>query len=188
VSKKLYTKNGQKPWSRLWWKHVCKSAFYHIQNITKIRYWDICTHIYIKQTWFLLYSLQQCVIDKLQHCQSSAARLVTRTWKYEHITPVLMVLQWLRVEKRITYKILLLTYKSLNGMAPKYLSNLLHHYNPTRQLRSASKHLLISPKVNLKSYGKITFKSASPRLWNSLPEDVWLGSSLDSFKIKDIPI
>ncbi len=131
-------------------KDVCKSAFYHIQNISKIR--DCLTHndtetlvhafISSKLDFCnaLLYGLPQCVVDKLQRVQNSAARLVTRTRKYEHITPVLMDLHWLPVEQRIEYKILLLTYKSLNGMAPKYLSDLLHRHNPTRQLRSASKH------------------------------------------------
>ncbi len=182
-------------------KDVCKSAFYHIQNISKIR--DCLTqndtetlvHAFISSKLdfcnALPYGLPQCVIDKLQRVQNLAARLVTRTRKYEHITPVLslMDLHWLPVEQRIKYKILLLTYKSLNGMAPKYLSDL-HRHNPTRQLqiktsnRSASKHLLVPPKVNLKRYGERSFKSASQRLWNSLPENVRASSSLDSFKIR----
>ncbi len=124
------------------------------------------------------------MIDKLQRVQNSAARVVTRTRKYEHITPVLMDLHWLPVEQRIKYKILLLTYKSFNGMAPKYLSDLLQRHNPTAQLRSASKHLLVPPKVNPKRYGESSFKSASPRLWNSLPENVRASSSLDSFEIR----
>ena len=106
-------------------KDVCKSAFYHIQNISKRR--DCLTqndtetlvHAFISSKLdfcnALLYGLPQCVIDKLQRVQNLAARLVTRTRKYEHITPVLMDLHWLPVEQRIKYKILLLTYKSLNG-------------------------------------------------------------------------
>ena len=81
-------------------KDVCKSAFYHIQNISKIR--DCLTHndtetlvhafISSKLDFCnaLLYGLPQCLVDKLQGVQNSAARLVTRTHKYEHITPVLM--------------------------------------------------------------------------------------------------
>ena len=42
-----------------------------------------------------------------------------------HITPVLQSLHWLPVEKRIQYKILLLTYKCLHARAPTYLSDLL---------------------------------------------------------------
>ena len=104
--------------------------------------------------------------------QDSAARLVTRTRKYEHITPVLRDLHCLPVKEGIVYKISLLTYKALNGMAPKYLSNLLYRYNPTRQLRSASEHFLKPSKANLKSYGERSFQSVAPRLWNALPEGV----------------
>jgi len=35
------------------------------------------------------------------------------------------------------FKVLLLTFKALNGLAPQYLSVLLHSYRPTRSLRSA---------------------------------------------------
>ena len=52
-----------------------------------------------------------------------------------------------------TFKVLLLTFKALNNLAPPYLSQLIVPYNPTRNLRSASKHLLEVPNVRLKSYG-----------------------------------
>ena len=35
--------------------------------------------------------------------------------KYDHIKPVLKQLHWLPVNQCINYKILLLTYKTLNG-------------------------------------------------------------------------
>ena len=70
------------------------------------------------------------------------------------------------------------------GMAPVYLANLVCRYNPGRKLRSASKHLLKPPKVNLKSYGERSFQFAAPTLWNALPEDIKRSSSLDSFKVR----
>ena len=115
----------------------------------------------------LLYGLPQSVIDRLQYVQNCAARLVTRTR-----SSVLRRLHWLPVRQRITYKILLLTYKALNGMAPKYIADLLQPYTPTRQLRSSSKNLLVTPKSNLKFYGDRSFQVAAPRLWNSLTNDI----------------
>ena len=50
----------------------------------------------------LLYGLPKSVIDKLQHVQNCAARLVTRTRSSEHITPVLQRLHWLPVRQRQT--------------------------------------------------------------------------------------
>ncbi len=40
------------------------------------------------------------------------------------------------ITNRIDFKILLITYKALNGLAPQYLSELLSHYSPPRPLRS----------------------------------------------------
>ena len=132
----------------------------------------------------LLYGLPKSVIDKLQYVQNCAARLVTRTRSSEHITPGLRRLHWLPVKQRITYKILLFTYKALNGMAPRYIAYLLQPYTPTRQLRCFSKNLLVTPKSNLKFYQDRSFQVAAPRHWNSLPDGIRLIENLDVFKNK----
>ena len=136
----------------------------------------------------LLYGLTKSVIDKLQYVQNCAARLVTRTRSSEHITPVLQRLHWLPVRQPFTYKILLLTYKALNGMAPRYIADLLQPYTPTRQLRSSSKNLLITSKSNRKFYGDRSFQVAAPMLWNSLPDDIRLIQNFDVFKNKIITL
>ncbi len=58
------------------------------------------------------------------------------SWKYDHISPVLSILHLLSTKHCIDFKILLITYKALNGLAPQYLSELLLHYSPPRPLRS----------------------------------------------------
>ena len=73
----------------------------------------------------LLIGIQQDLIAKLQRLQNSAARIVSRTRKYEHITPVLIKFHWLPIKFRIQFKVLLLVYKALNGLAPKYIKELL---------------------------------------------------------------
>ena len=64
----------------------------------------------------LLIGIQQDLIAKLQRLQNSAARIVSRTRKYEHITPVLIKLHWLLIKLRIQFKVLLLVYEALNGL------------------------------------------------------------------------
>ncbi len=64
-------------------------------------------------------------INKLQIVQNAAARVLSRSIKYDHITPILLSLHWLPIKFRISYKILLLSYKALNDLAPAYLTNLL---------------------------------------------------------------
>ena len=66
----------------------------------------------------LLIGLPCYLIKRLQMVQNCAARLVVRGRKYDPVTSVLCQLHWLPIEQRIVYKILLLTYKALNGLAP----------------------------------------------------------------------
>ena len=73
-------------------------------------------------------------INKLQLVQNSAARLLTGTRKHEHISPILRSLPWLPIPERIDFKLLLLTFKSLNDVAPPYMEDLLVRYRPTRTL------------------------------------------------------
>ncbi len=56
-------------------------------------------------------------INKQQIVQNTEARVLTRSIKYDNITPILQFLHWLPIKFRIDYKILLLTYKALNGLA-----------------------------------------------------------------------
>ena len=62
-------------------------------------------------------------LQKVQRVQNAAARVICSTSRYEHISPSLYNLHWLPVSYRIQFKILLLVYKSLNGLAPLYLSD-----------------------------------------------------------------
>jgi len=61
-------------------------------------------------------------INNLHLVQNAAARVLTRSRKYDHITPILSSLHWLPIKLRINYKVLLLNYKGLNGLAPVYLN------------------------------------------------------------------
>jgi hypothetical protein len=53
----------------------------------------------------LLYELPKFLIDRLQNVQNCAARLVTGSKKYDHITPLMKQLHWLPITQRIIYKI-----------------------------------------------------------------------------------
>ena len=94
---------------------------------------------------------------------------MTRSKVREHITPILQELHWLPVKYRITFKLLLFTFKILNNCAPGYLTILLESYNPSRTLRSASQNQLVVPRSSTTTYGGRAFSIAAPKLWNSLP-------------------
>ena len=80
---------------------------------------------------------------KLQLVQNAAARLITRNKKRDHVTPILYNLHWLPMEDWIIFKILVLTYKSLNDAGPVYLKSLLALYDPLLNLRSADDPLTL---------------------------------------------
>ena len=116
----------------------------------------------------LLYGITESQLKKLQQVQNAAARMLTRTKKFDHISPVLQRLHWLPISFRITFKILLLTWKALHDMAPAYISELIKFHNPSPQLRSGHKNLLSVPRT-FSSHGDRAFHACAPKLWNSLP-------------------
>ena len=103
--------------------------------------------------------------------------------KYDNISPVLHSLHWLPVKYGIDFKILLLTYKTLNNMAPSYLTELLNKYVPQREnMRSNNAMSLHVPRSKLITAGDISFSVASPTLWNQLPYHIQCATSVTSFK------
>ena len=60
-------------------------------------------------------------VSKLQSVQNFAARVVTGSRKFEHITPVLRDLNWLPVSSMLKCTVGILTFKCVNGPAPRYL-------------------------------------------------------------------
>ena len=119
----------------------------------------------------LLYGLPTNLFAKLQSILNTAARLVTKTRKYEHITPVMINLHWLPIQYRIQFKLLLLIYKSLHGLAPSYLTDKLS-LRPNKGLRSDNQLLLNVPvsTFRLRFYGDRAFSVAGSTLWNALPK------------------
>ena len=100
----------------------------------------------------LLNGLPECQLKRIQQIQNNAARVVCCVKKYEHITPSLQALHWLPVKERIQFKILLLTYKCVNGQGPSYLKDLLNDYKPSQSLRSEDKRTFMNTKISYKKW------------------------------------
>jgi hypothetical protein len=170
---------------------ICRRASYAIHRIGKLRrYLDTdntekLVHAFVSSRLdncnSVLAGLSDEQLSKLQRVQNMAARVVTLTRKSDHITPVMYQLHWLPIRERIVYKVLLLTFKILIGEAPAYLSELISRYNPSRTLRSASRNLLCEIRCKTVTYGR-SFSVISPKLWNSLPDDVRNSSTAAQFK------
>ena len=132
----------------------------------------------------VLVGLSGELLHKLQLVQNNAAKMVTKTKKYDHVTPLLYKLHWLPISYRIDYKIILLCFKALNNLAPVYISEMLQHKEPTgNNLRNELEP--VEPRTKLISYGDRAFSSIAPRLWNKLPHSLKQITKLDKFK-KDL--
>ena len=170
---------------------TCASCYFHLRNISSIR--DSLTdkatiqlvHAFVSSRIdycnSLLYGILEHAIKKLQRVQNLAARVVTRSSKYISITPTLKKLHWLPVKYRIIFKVVLLTFKALHGLAPNYLRTLLQSYIPSRSLRSETGNVLIMPKARRK-LGCQSFAVAAPKLWNDLPMNIRTTTSIVSFR------
>ena len=172
--------------------NVTKIAFFHLRNIARIRDYlsldDAKTLIHafvfsrLDYCNAILSGLPKKSTDRLQLVQNAAARVLTKTKMREHITPVLASLHWLPVTFRIDFKILLLVYKALYGLAPSYLHDCLDRYVPNRPLRSSNADLLDVPTMSYVKYGKAAFCFYGPTVWNKLPLHLRQAVSVDSFK------
>jgi len=66
-----------------------------------------------------------CWPDWVQSVLNTAARLIVGAKKHDHIKHVLRDrLHWLPVPQRVQFKLYLLTYRALHGLAPSYIANL----------------------------------------------------------------
>ena len=95
-----------------------------------------------------------------------------------------MQLHWLPIEQRIVYKIILVTFEALNGLAPQYITDMISYYKPSRCLRSSNPSLLNEIRFSVNSYGGRVFSVSSPRLWNKLPSSLRACIDLSEFELK----
>ena len=133
----------------------------------------------------LLAGLPDCLLARLQSVQNAAARLIFAARKCEHVTPLLRDLHWLRIRERIDYKLAVLAFRCLHGLAPSYLSCDLRRVadiDGRRHLRSASSAQLDVPRSRCSTLGDRTFAVAAARSWNRLPSTVTSAASLTAFK------
>src|SRR5664279_196016 len=161
---------------------ISKSCFCHIRDLRRIRSTlDLTTaktiatsliHSRLDYCNSLFLNLPSTELNRLQLVLHAAARAITKTSKFLHITPILKSLHWLKINQRIHYKILSLTYKTLQSNQPNYLYSLLA-VQTNNITRSSSVLTLCRPTVT--SRLKITNRSFfhhTPVLWNNLPVEM----------------
>jgi hypothetical protein len=173
---------------------LVKDCFYQLRRLKAIRH-SIPTSTAMKlANSFIISKMDYCNgllagtashhLDRIQSILNNTARLIYGKTRNDHVTPLLRDnLNWLRVPERVTFKICLTMYKTLNGIAPPYLADFCVQTvsNGNYRLRSADRHRLNVPRTKTR-FGERAFGVAGPSLWNSLPKDVTEARSLEAFK------
>ena len=178
--------------------YISKSCFSHIRDLRRIRntldHQTACTIatslIHSKLDYYnsLYLNISNQQLNRLQLILNSAARAVTKTPKFHHITPHLKSLHWLKITQRIQYKILSLTYKSLQYNKPSSISDLLT-IQLTRSLRSSAVVTLQRPSnpSRLKVSDR-SFYFQAPALWNAPTKPSSLSFSFFSISFSSLTI
>jgi hypothetical protein len=174
---------------------VLSAGYYTLKQINRVKHRldtdtkKILTHALItSKTDYcnsLLVGAPKKELNKLQCLQNMCARFIYGFKKHEHVSPILKDLHWLKIEYRVKYKILMLTYKCVNHSAPSYLEESIMHQHK-RALRSASQAKLPIPDslYNTKAQNSC-FSQVAPRLWNELPVSLRTGChNIEQFKKK----
>ena len=131
----------------------------------------------------LLGGLPKCSIEQLQRVQNIAAKKVLGKGRYDNSTRCLAELHWLPIQERIEFKIITLVHKSLHGLAPNHLMDLLTRKVPRgEELHSNDRTSQLEvPATTRKTFTARAFSVLGPQLWNQLP-DLQQTDSYVSFK------
>ena len=128
---------------------------------------DYCNIIYL--------GLPKKLMNKLQKLQNAAIRLIFKVRARHPVSSLFQKLHWLNIEQRVVFKVLLVVFKCINGLAPNALKSLI-------TVRNTETLLLRQTYFNNTKFGKRAFVYYAPKYWNSLPCDMRLLSDIGKFK------
>lgn len=192
-------------------KHIAKvrqSTFYTISNLGRIK--NLLTRdlkiMLVKQLVLskidyhngLYVNLPDVDIKRLQGAVNAAVRFIYGAGKRVAARPLLIQAHILPVRYRVIYKICLLTFKAIHGLAPEYLSSLIKFSVPSRGDNTSTANMVETPRKSNDHYllkappynytksmlSQRTFSYAAPQHWNGLPYSLRTCTSTDVFKKK----
>jgi len=161
----------------VWIRGIKKSEYRNsIQTHTHTYALDYCNAV--------LTGIPLHLARRLQSAMNAAAWLVFVSSKCDHITPLLCQLHCLKAPWWIDYKLVVLVYKYLHGLASSYLADELHYPAESefrRRLRSALSYELSVSCTRLSTYCDRAFPVAAVQIWNSLQHHITSAPSLPVF-------
>ena len=167
--------------------NVNRSCFYQLRQLKQVRRYLSVDNSKLLVSSLVISRIDYCnailanstmtLISQLQRVMNSAARMILCLHRSVHdLRPhVRDSLHWLRIPERINYKLCLLAYRSIHGLAPPYITELCitpHSTGGFYYLRSADNNDLFIPRYKLTTMGLRSFNVASPQAWNRLTQDL----------------
>ena len=156
-------------------KHIFKNELITIINALVFSKLYYCSSVWSNTTMYN--------VNKLQKVQNFAARIVSNTRKYDHITPVLKKLKWLPVKNYLYYRDATLAFKCMTGLAPNYLCNKFICRGDVSKRNTRNSQLFNIPLFQTTT-GQRSFSYRVVNIWNNLPTDIKLCKNVAGFKIK----
>ena len=143
-----------------------------------LSYIDYCNSLYI--------GLCGKEIKRLQRLMNASVRFIYNLDKRDYsisITEYIKKCHFLTVNLRIKYKICVLVFKCIQGIAPFYLTEMLDKKESLESLRINKDTMLLNClKYDKPNYRNARFSSSAPRVWNELPITLRSTANLTIFK------
>merc|ERR1712105_326968 len=117
----------------------------------------------------------------MQKLQNFAAKIVEgNSRKYDHATPIINNLQWLKVKQKFIFEVCTFIYKILNDHLSRGLLALAT-VRDVGLVQTRQQHNLVIPRTSTVT-GERNLAVKGPKLWNDLPLTIKNAPSLYTFK------
>ena len=137
-----------------------------------------CSYVWINTT--------ESNLDKVQKVQNFACRIISGVKKFDYITPVLRVMQWLPIRQQLYYRNAVIAFNCVTGCAPDNSDSLTDQFIKrsdvsTRTTRSSKKLQIPFLKS---ATGKRSLYYRTVRIWNARDPLLKLSNTLQESKQK----
>ena len=174
-------------------EETCKKVTGILMFINRLKdYFDVDTRTKVVQS-LALSKLYYCLtvwgnthdthLEKAQKIQNFAARIAMGgIGKFDHISPTLRQLQWLKVKDKYMHDLSILVYKIINNLVPGWLITL-----PTvgeiRTARTRQQNNLFADTART-DLGARSIKIRGPKNFNALPIEIKRVENFNCFRKK----
>ena len=125
----------------------------------------------------ILANIPEYLVHKLQKVLNASVRFIYDVRKHEHIKSYVRRAHLLPIKERIQYKLSLVVFKTLYGIAPTYLTDMIKFYKPWRDLRVGRDKFTVEPRSEMNF-----MCNKMSTAWNQLPLTLRRYTDMTTFK------